>query len=117
MKQILFILAWCLSMSCNSQMQQDAKLLGKWSGLMKESKTGNPVEKIILEFKEDGQFIQYLGEGKMQNKIESTYRIHNNKLITVENETKDETEGIYTVKNDTLTVLYEGIENKYVRFK
>ncbi|WP_433903685.1 hypothetical protein [Sphingobacterium puteale] len=117
MKQILLILAWCLPMACNSQMQQDAKLIGKWKGLLKETGTGDPVEKIILEFTEDGKFIQYLGENKMQNKIEFTYRVRNNKLVTVENETKDETEGTYSVKNDTLTILYEGVENRYVKFK
>lgn len=117
MKQILVILGCFLAMSCNSQKQEDPKLIGKWNGSLRDSETGGSVEKIILEFTKDGKFIQYLGEGKMQNTIESTYEVQDNKIITVENETKEKAEGSYSVKNDTLTITYEGVENKYVKLK
>ena len=117
MKQLLVILGCFVAFSCNSQKQRDEKLVGKWESSLKDSKTGNPIEKIILEFTKDGKFMQYVGEGKMQNTVESTYEVENDKIITVEKETKEKTEGKYTVKNDTLTISFEGMENKFVKLK
>ncbi|WP_123902628.1 hypothetical protein [Chryseobacterium elymi] len=117
MKQLLVILGCFLAFSCNSQKQDDEKLIGKWDGSLKDSKTGNSIEKIVLEFTKDGKFLQHLGEGKMLNTIESTYEVQNDKIITVDNETKEKAEGKYAVKNDTLTIAFEGIESKYVKVK
>lgn len=117
MKQLLVILGCFLALSCNSQKQGDEKLIGKWDGSLKDSKTGSPIEKIVLEFTKDGKFLQHSGEGKMQSTVESTYEVHNDKIITVDTETKEKAEGKYTVKSDTLTIIFEGVENKYIKLK
>lgn len=117
MKQLLVILGCFLAFSCNSQKQGDERLIGKWDGSLKDSKTGSSIEKIILEFTKDGKFFQHSGEGKMQNTVESTYEVQNDKIITIDKETKEKAEGKYTVKNDTLTITFEGMENKYVKLK
>ncbi|MBV8328773.1 hypothetical protein [Chryseobacterium sp.] len=117
MKQILVILGCFLAMSCSSQKQEDPNLIGKWDGSLKDSKTGSSVEKIILEFTKDGKFLQHLGEGKMQNTIESTYEVQNDKIVTVEKDTQEKSEGKYNIKKDTLTITFEGMENKYIKLK
>ncbi|MBB6370813.1 hypothetical protein [Chryseobacterium shigense] len=117
MKQLLIILGCFLAMSCNSQKQGDDRLIGKWDGSLKDSKTGGPIEKIILEFTKDGKFLQHSGEGKMQNTVESTYEAQDGKIITVDKETHEKAEGKYAVKNDTLTITFEGMENKYIKLK
>lgn len=117
MKQLLVILGCFLAFSCNSQQQGDEKLIGKWDGSLKDSKTGNPIEKIVLEFTKEGKFLQHLGDGKMQNTVESTYEVQSDKIITVDKETKEKAKGKYNVKNDTLTIAFEGVETKYVKTK
>ncbi|PQA91071.1 hypothetical protein B0A69_18495 [Chryseobacterium shigense] len=103
MKSILIILGCILAFNCHSQKKKDPQLIGKWGG--------------VLEFTKDGQFRQHLGEGKMQNTIESTFDVQNNKIISVDRDTKETSESQYSIKNDTLTILYEGMENKYIRLK
>lgn len=117
MKQLLVILGCFLAVSCNSQKHGDEKLIGKWESSLKDSKTGRPIEKIVVEFTKDGKFMQYVGEGQMQNTIESTYEVENGKIVTTEKETKERTDGKYSVKNDTLVLLFEGMENKFVKVK
>ncbi|WP_143754205.1 hypothetical protein [Chryseobacterium sp. 52] len=75
------------------------------------------MEKIVLEFTKDGKFRQHLGEGKMQNTIESTFEVQNDKIISLDQDTKEKAESKYTIKDDTLTILYEGMENKYIKRK
>ncbi|KFF25365.1 hypothetical protein [Chryseobacterium vrystaatense] len=117
MKQILIILGCFLALSCNSQKKKDARLIGKWDGSLKDLKTGSSMEKIVLEFTKDGKFLQHMGEGKMQNTIESSFEIQNDKIISVDKGTTEKNECTYTIKDDTLTILYEGIENKYIKTK
>lgn len=117
MKQLLVILGCFLVFSCNSQKHEDEKLVGKWNGSLKDSKTGKSIEKIVLEFTKDGKFLQHLGEGKMQNTVESTYEVQNDIIITIDKETKEKAEGKYIVKNDTLTIAFEGVKSKYVKVK
>lgn len=117
MKQLLVILSCFLVFSCNSQQQEDEQLIGKWDGSLKDLTTGGSIEKIVLEFTKDGNFLQHLGEGKMQNTIESSYEVQNDKLISIDKQTKEKTEAKYAVKNDTLTIAFEGVENKYVKVK
>ena len=117
MKQILFVVSCLLVMSCNSQKQEDPRLIGKWNGAVKDSETGGSMEKISLEFTKDGKLIQQLGQGETQLIITSTYETEQDKLITVETAKKEKTEGIFSIKNDTLTIIYEGVENKYVKLK
>lgn len=117
MKQLLVILGCFVAFSCNSQKQGDEKLLGKWESSLKDSKTGNPIGKIVLEFTENGNFIQFSGEGKYQNIINSTYRIENDKIIATEKATNEISECTYFIKNDILIIKFEGIENKYIKIK
>ena len=117
MKQLLVIIGCFLAFSCNSQKKGDEKLIGKWESNLKDSKTGSPIEKIVVEFTKDEKFMQYVGEGKTQNMVESTYEVTGDKIVTVEKETKEKTEGKYTVKNDTLTISFEGMENKFTKLK
>lgn len=117
MKPILMILGCILAFNCHSQKKKDPQLIGKWGGLLKDSQTGSSMDKIVLEFTKDGHFRQHLGEGKMQNTIESTFEVQNNKIISADQRTKETSESQYSIKNDTLTILYEGIENKYIKLK
>lgn len=117
MKNILIILGCFLALSCHSQQKKDPQLIGKWEGALKDSKTGSSMDKIVLEFTKEGKFRQHLGEGKMQNTIESTFEVQNDKIISLDQDTKEKSECQYTIKNDTLTILYEGMENKYVKLK
>ncbi|MDF2515013.1 MAG: hypothetical protein K0R59_309 [Sphingobacterium sp.] len=117
MKQIVLVVSCLLAMSCNSKKQEDPKLIGKWNGAVKDSETGGSIEKISLEFTKDGKLIQQSGEGEMQLITTSTYETQQDKLITVETATKEKTEGNYSIKNDTLSIIYEGVQNKYVKLK
>ena len=117
MKRLLVILSCFLIISCDSQQKNDKNLIGKWEGILKDSKNTNSIEKIVLEFRENGNFLQILGEGKSQNKIESTYEIQGNKLLAIENSTDEKSESRYFIENDTLTITYDGVENKYIKMK
>jgi hypothetical protein len=113
-KQV-FVILCCMFFSCNAQ--ENPKIIGKWDGSLKDAKTGKLVEKIILEFTKDGQFLQHLGEGKMQHTIISSYKIEKDKIITVEKESQEKSECNYTINKDTLTLLYDGISNQYIKLK
>lgn len=104
-------------LNCHSQKKEDVHLIGKWNGSLKDIKTEKLIEKIILEFTADGKFFQHLGEGNHKNTIESRFEIQNDKIITTEKDTGEKAESKYTIKNDTLTILYEGVENKYIKIK
>lgn len=117
MKKLLIILNCLFVFSCHSQKQEDAKLIGKWQGILKDSENSNSIEKIVLEFTNDGKFIQFLGEGKFQNVIKSSYKIENDKISAIEEISNEMSESIYFIKNYTLIIKYEGIENKYVKIK
>ena len=117
MKKLLIILNCLIVLSCNSQKQEDTKLIGKWEGVLKDSDNSNPIEKIVLEFTENGNFIQFSGEGKYQNIINSTYRIENDKIIATEKATNEISECTYFIENDILIIKFEGIENKYIKIK
>lgn len=116
-RHILMILGCLIALSCNSQKKEDDRLIGKWQGGLKDSKTGGLVEYIVLEFTNDGKFLQHVGEGQMKNTVESTYELRDDKIITIEKDTKEKAESKYTIKNDTLIILYEGMENKYIKLK
>ncbi len=117
MKKLLIILNCLIVISCNSQKQEDTKLIGKWEGMLKDSENSNSIEKIVLEFTENGNFIQFLGEGKYQNIINSTYRIKNDKIIATEKSTNEVSESSYFIKNDTLVIKFEEVENRYIKIK
>ncbi|MDR6919218.1 MULTISPECIES: hypothetical protein [Chryseobacterium] len=117
MKQILIIFSCLITLTCCSQKKEDTELTGKWVGKVKESTTQNAVEKIVLEFTKDGKYIQHTGEGKMKHTTESSYKTENGKVIITETETGEKTEVKYAVKNDTLTIVFEGVENKFVKQK
>ena len=115
MKKLLIILNCLFVLSCHSQKQEDARLIGKWQGTLNDSENSNSIEKIVLEFTKDGKFIQFLGEGKSENIINSTYRIENDKILATEENTNEVSESIYFIKNDTLIIKYDGVENRYLK--
>lgn len=117
MKQILIIFCFLTALTCCSQKKEDTTLTGKWVGQVKDSGTQNVIEKIVIEFTKDGKYIQHTGEGKMQHTTASSCKTENGKLIITETETGEKTEGKYSVKNDTLTIVFEGVENKFVKQK
>lgn len=117
MKNILIIFSCLMALNCSSQKNEDPKLIGKWDGMLKDLETTNTMGKIVLEFTKDGKFIQYVGEGKMQNSLESTYTVKNHKIIAIDKATNEKDETDYVIKTDTLTIIYQGIENKYVKRK
>ncbi|WP_025146455.1 hypothetical protein [Pedobacter jeongneungensis] len=117
MKHLLVILACFIALGCSTNPQNDKQLIGKWVGTLKDQQTGGSIEKIVLEFTKDGNFMQHLGEGDMQNTIESIYEIQNDKLICIDKQSKEKTEAKYEVKNDTLTIVLEGVENSYTKVK
>lgn len=117
MKNVLIIFSCLMALNCSSQKNEDPKLIGKWEGMLKDLETTNTMGKIVLEFTADGKFIQYVGEGKMQNSLESTYTIKDHKIIAVDKATNEKDETDYEIKNDTLTIIYQGIENKYTKLK
>lgn len=117
MKKTLFIFSCLIALHCSSQKNEDPKLIGKWDGMLRDSETADTMGKIVLEFTTDGKFIQYVGEGKMQNTLESTYTVKDHKIIAVDKATNEKDETDYVIKNDTLTITYQGIENKYVKRK
>ncbi|MNU10359.1 hypothetical protein D3C72_2574630 [compost metagenome] len=53
----------------------------------------------------------------MQHTIISSYKIEKDKIITVEKESQEKSECNYTIKKDTLTLLYDGIANQYIKLK
>lgn len=115
MKKLLIILCGFLLVGCNSQKKDDPKLIGKWEGMLKDSENSKGIEKVVLEFKKDGQFLQFVGEGKSQNIIKSSYKIEGEKILAKEEGTTEQANSKYLIKNDTLTIIYEGIENKYLK--
>ena len=117
MKHLLVILTCILTFSCNSPKQEDSRLIGKWDGSLKVSKTGSSLGKIVLEFTNDGKFFQHMEKSDIQNTVESTYELQGDKIITVDNDTKEKAEGKYVIKNDTLTITFEGVDSKYVKIK
>lgn len=117
MKNLLIILCCLTALHCNSQKKEDPKIIGKWDGMLKDLETERSMGKIVLEFTADGKFIQYVGEGKRQNKIQSVYSIENNKIIAVDKATNEKDESEYIIKNDTLIIKYDGFENKFVKRK
>ena len=116
MKYFLIFLSCLAALQCNSQKNEDPRLIGQWEGTLKDAQTENPIGKIVLEFTKDGKFVQYVGEGNSQNIIQSTYTAQNNTIIATDN-ANEKDESRYTIKNDTLIINYEGIENKYVKRK
>lgn len=116
MKYFLIFLSCLAALQCNSQKNEDPRLIGQWEGTLKDAQTENPIGKIVLEFTKDGKFVQYVGEGNSQNIIQSTYTAQNNTIIATDN-ANEKDESRYTIKNDTLIITYEGIENKYVKGK
>lgn len=117
MKKLLIILNCLFILGCHSQKKEDTKFIGKWQGMLKDTEGSNTIEKIVLEFTSDGKFIQFLGEGRSQNVINSSYRIENDKILATEKSTHEVSESTYFIKNDTLVIKYEGIENRYVKIK
>lgn len=117
MKKLSIIISCFLILSCDSQKRDDKNLIGKWEGTLNDSGSSNSIEKVILEFTSNGSFLQFLGEGNSQTKIESAYKIEGNKIVATENSTNEKSESTYFIKNDTLTITYEGIENRYVKMK
>lgn len=116
MKYLLIFFSCLVALQCNSQKKEDPRLIGQWEGTLKDAQTEKNIEKIVLEFTKDGKFIQYIGQGKSQNTIQSTYTAQNNTIISTDN-ANEKDESHYTIKNDTLIITYEGIENKYVKRK
>lgn len=116
MKYLLIFFSCLAALQCNSQKKEDPRLIGQWEGTLKDAQTEKNIEKIVLEFTKDGKFIQYIGQGKSQNTIQSTYTAQNNTIISTDN-ANEKNESRYTIKNDTLIITYEGIENKYVKRK
>lgn len=110
-----FVILCCILLSCNTQ--ENPNIIGKWDGSLKDTKTGKIIEKIILEFTNDGQFLQHLGEGKMQHTIISSYKIEKDKILTIEKESQEKSECNYTINKDTLTLVCEGVTNQYVKLK
>jgi hypothetical protein len=116
MKYLLIFLSCLAALQCNSQKNEDPRLFGQWEGTLKDAQTEKPIGKIVLEFTKDGRFVQYVGQGNSQNIIPSTYTAQNNTIISTD-KANEKDESHYTIKNDTLIITYEGIENKYVKRK
>lgn len=117
MKQLLVILGCFLVFSCSPQKKMDEQLIGKWDGSLKDLQTGSSIEKIVFEFTKNGDFLQHMGKGKTQNTIESSYEVENDKIVSTDKQTKEKTEVKYAIKNDTLTIAFEGVENKFIKVK
>lgn len=117
LKQVLIASTLLIVCSCSSTNPEKTALVGKWEGSLKDSKSGDSHEKIILEFTTNGELRQHLGEGQLQNTIESEYEVKNGQIITIEKETKERDKSSYNIVNDTLTIVYEGLTNTYIKLK